>query len=197
MVNESFLNVTTRSLSAVNNIATTIVVGIVIFLLGLIIGRVAGKLLERMLKDFSVDSAVKKTTGVNVPVEKTISQGVSIVIYLTFLVIALNYIGITSLLLNVLSVAVILVLSISLLLAVKDSVPNIIAYRLIKRKGSIKIGDVLVVDNFEGKVVDIGLFETQVKTEQKDIIHIPNVLFTKQTFIKKAKHTEELEKVDV
>ena len=57
---------------------------------------------------------------------------------LIFLVIALNYIGVTSLILNILSIAVIIIVVISVILSIKDNIPNIIAYRAIRQKDLIK-----------------------------------------------------------
>ena len=61
---------------------------------------------------------------------------------------------------------------------------NMFAGLFIHQKRFIKEGDILKVDNTEGKVVHINLVETKIETKQGDIIYIPNSLLTKKTVMK-------------
>ena len=183
-MNESLFNITGNGLFGPDSLVNIIIVAVVIFLVGLILGRVLGKLVERILREFRVDKTVKDKIGVNTSMQKLASGIVSYSIYFVFLIIALNYVGITSLLLNVISIIVIALLAISLLLSVKDSIPNMLAFRRINR--SVKIGDKIKINNVEGVVEDMTLFETKLVTKGGDEIHIPNSLFTKETHIKRA-----------
>lgn len=180
-MNETMINVTSKSLILVNNIVTKIVVGIIIFLVGLIVARIASKLVEKLLRDFSLDTTVRKKTGVKTSFEKFLSGGVSLIISLIFLVIALNYVGITTLLINILSVVIIFVITISLLLSIKDSVPNIIAYRTIRSKNLIAVGDTITLDETSGVVDEINLFQTKI-TCKEDVLFIPNTIFIHKEF---------------
>jgi small-conductance mechanosensitive channel len=184
-MNTSIGNFSTQSLLQSSEVINAIVVAIIIFVVGLILGRVAGKFIERLLREFQVDKTVKNKIGVSTSVQRMVGGIVSFSIYFVFAIIALNYVGITSLLLNVLSIVVILVLFISAILSLKDALPNILAYTQIRK--NVKEGDVIAVKTVEGTVQKINLLATVITTKQGDEILIPNVLFLKETHIKRAK----------
>ena len=48
--------------------------------------------------------------------------------------------------------------------------------RMIKKKKSLKVGEFINILNSKGNIIKITLLETQIKTKEGDIIHIPNVL---------------------
>ena len=196
-MNDSLLNVTTKSLDLVNNYATTIVVGVIIFLVGLIIARIASKLTQRILRDFSLDGTVRKKTGIKTSFERVISGGVFFVVMMIFLIIALNYIGITTLIVNILSILVIILVIISIILAIKDNIPNIIAYRSIRQKESIIEGDQISIDGAKGEVEEISLFQVKI-CQGDDVLYIPNSLFLKKEFkrLKRSKLKKKSTKKD-
>ena len=183
-MNDTLLNATSNSLIFVNEIATRVLMGVVIFLVGLIIARISSKITQRVLRDFAIDGALKKKTGIKTSFENFISRSVFFIVMMIFLVISLNYIGVTSIIVNVLSIAVIIVVMISLLLAIKDNVPNIIAYRSIRQKNTILEGDTITMDHTIGIVEDITLFQIKIKNKT-DTIYIPNSLFLKKEFKRK------------
>jgi len=183
-MNDTLINATGKSLIFVNHIATQIVVAIIIFLVGLIIARILSKTAYKILKNFSLDGTVKKKTGIKTSFEQLISNSIFFVVMLIFLVIALNYIGVTSLILNILSIAVIIIVVISVILSIKDNIPNIIAYRAIRQKDLIKEGDVITIDGARGTVEEITMFQVRI-CKKEDCIYIPNSLFLKKEFSKK------------
>lgn len=185
-------NITEQSILMSNPLINDIIIAIAIFLLGLIIGRIVGKFVQRLLKDFKVDGTVQKTTGLKTSLERVLGSVISYAIYFIFFIIALNYVGITSIILNVLSIAVIVILAISLILTIKDSVPNMIAYNTITKHKHVQIGDRIRLDSVEGVIENISLFETIIKTDLGDRIHIPNSIFLKEKFVRKARKKERI-----
>ncbi|MCF7798940.1 mechanosensitive ion channel family protein [Candidatus Woesearchaeota archaeon] len=184
-MNNTLQNLSATSLLQSNPLINKIIVAIIIFFVGLIIGRILGKLVERVLREFHVDKTMKTKMGLGTSMQKLISGIVSYSIYFVFAIIALNYIGITSLLLNILSIIVILILFISAILSLKDALPNILSFSQVSK--NIKQGDIITIKSVEGKVKDMNLFATIVVTKNGDEIRIPNVLFLKETHIKRAK----------
>lgn len=185
-MNETLINATSNSLVFVNQIATRIIVGIIIFLVGLIIARILSKITQKVLKDFSLDGTVKKKTGIKTSFEQFISNSIFFVVMIIFLIISLNYVGITSLIINILSIAVILVVLVSLILSIKDNVPNILAHRVIRQKKLITEGDTISMDTATGVIEEISLFQVKI-CNKEDCIYIPNSLFLKKEFKKKKK----------
>lgn len=180
-------NMSSQSILLSNPLVNNIIIAIAIFLLGLIIGRILGKLVEKILKDFRVDGTVRKTTGLKTSLERIAGSIISYGIYFIFFIIALNYVGITSLLLNILSIAIILILAISLILTIRDNIPNIIAYNALRKNKGLKIGDYITIKAVKGTVENMSLFEVVIKTDKEDRIHIPNSLFLQEQFTCKAR----------
>ena len=179
------INLTGQSLMQENTIINNIILAILIVFLGLVIGRIAGRLVERIFKDFKVDATVKEKTGKAISFQKFASNLVSYTIYILFTVFALNQIGITHLLLNIIIIILVLVIISTILLSLKDSIPNMIAYRTITKKKLVRKGDIISFNQVEGKVKQINASETLIKTKGGDLIHIPNILFLKEPFIQK------------
>ena len=101
---------------------------------------------------------------------------------------ALNSLGLTTFVLNMVFAAIILMVVISFLLAIKDFVPNLIAGFSLKRKNYLKEGDKIKIKNLEGKILKINLLETKIETTKKDLIIIPNSIFSKNEIILKRKN---------
>lgn len=173
-------NISSQSLVFSNPIINNILIAIIIFFLGLIIGRIAGRLVTRIIKQFEIDSTVKKRTGVKTSFSNAGGNIVSFIIYFVFLIIALNYVGITSLLLNIISIILIIVLAISAFMGVKESVPNMVGARKIRK--TVSVGDKIKIGTVEGHIEAITALETRILTKKGDLIHIPNSLFLKEKY---------------
>ncbi len=169
------------------SVVNKVVVAIIILLIGLILGRLLGNIVQKFLHELSLDKLFKKTTGVSTPIEDIAGYGVRYLIYFVFLIMALNQLGLTSPVLNMVSGAVFVIIIISIFLGIKDFIPNFIAGLSIYRRKFIAEGDIIRVKGMEGKIISINLVETRIKTKKRDIISIPNLLLTKNELIKRAK----------
>ncbi len=178
------INFFPKILSSVFN---QLVVAVIIVLMGLVLGKILGKLTQKALHEIELNKIIKKAAGIRASVEEIISISVSYFIYFIFIIMALNQLGITTVVLHMISGAILIIIIISVLLSVKDFMPNMFAGLFIHQKRSIKEGDIIKVDNTQGKVVHINLVETKIETKQGDIIYIPNSLLTKKKVIKLKK----------
>jgi len=168
-----------------SQIVTKFIVATIIIIIGFIIGKIAGRFVAKLSKELEINKILKKA-GLKLNFESILSTGTSYIIYFFTLVIALNQIGMTTTILNMLGAAVLVLVVLSALLAMKDFLPNMIAGFLIFQKGLFKVGDYVKVHKFEGKVKKITLFETQIQTKKKDLIHVPNSNFTKSEIVVKS-----------
>lgn len=165
---------------------TKIISIIIIILIGFIIGRVAGRIVLKVLHDIEVDKIFKKAAGVSINIERSLSSFVTYFIYFITIITVLNQLNVTTTILQMISAAVIIVFTVSVVLAIKDFVPNVFAGFYIYRKKLAKEGDIMKVKGMEGRVVEIGLVETKFRTKKGDMIYIPNSVFTKTEVIKPA-----------
>jgi len=180
-------NSTTTYLNVMfSQLFTKFIVAVVILLIGFIIARIVGKLASRFLQEIELNKILKKA-GVKFELEDMLSHLATYFIYFMTIIWALNALGLTTTILNMISAAFLVLIIISILLAVKDFVPNIISGFFIYQKNLIKKGDKVKIDNLEGKVNKISLIETEIKTNKGDIIHIPNSTLTKKELIVKKR----------
>lgn len=170
-----------------SGIFTKLVVAVIIVLIGLIAGKLLGKFIHKLLHEIELNKFFKRAAGIKVSIEEIISTFVTYFVYFIFIVMALNQLGLTTVVLHMISGAILIIIIISILLSIKDFMPNMFAGFFIHRKRFIKEGDIIRVDNTEGKVVHINLVETKIETKQGDIIFIPNSLLTKKTVVKVKK----------
>ncbi len=161
------------------------IVAIIILLIGFIIGRFLGRLLNKLLHEIELDKIIKKA-GLKFSLELIISHSLTYFIYFITIIWSLNELGLTTTILNMISAAALVVVIISFLLAIKDFLPNIIASFFINQKEIIKEGDKIKVDKLEGKVIKIGLIETEIKSKKGDTIFIPNSSLIKKELIRKS-----------
>lgn len=165
-----------------------VTISIIIILVGFIIGRIVGKLIQGLFHELELNNILKKATGIKVSFEEIVGRFVSYFIYFIAIIMALNQIGITSAILYIIAGAVMVIVIVSLILAIKDFIPNVIAGFFIHQKRNLKEGDFIKVKKIEGKIIHINLVETRIKTKSNDIIYIPNSLLTKsEVRVKKKK----------
>lgn len=162
-----------------------VIAAIIILLLGLVIGRALSNLTKKLLHELEFERILKKQTKIKVPVEEFSGSLVKYIVYFIAIIMALNQIGLTTLILNIILVVILALLIVFIILAVKDFIPNVVAGFFLSQKDIIKKGDKIKVKDIEGKVVHINLVETKIKTSKDDIIFIPNSVLTKRIVVKK------------
>jgi len=170
-----------------SSVFTKLVVAVIIVLIGLVLGKILGKFVQKALHEIELNKILKNAAGIKISIEEIISAFVTYFIYFIFIMMALNQLGITTVVLHMISGAILIIIIISILLSIKDFMPNMFAGLFIHQKRFIKEGDVLKVDNTEGRVIHINLVETKIETKKGDIIYIPNSLLTKKTVVKLKK----------
>ncbi len=166
---------------------TKILAAVVMLLVGIILGKIAGKLIMKILHEIELDEIIKKAGGVDIGLEKVLGTFTAYFIYFIAVIMALNQLNITTTVLQMISGAVIIIVIISIVLAIKDFVPNLFAGIYIYRNKFIEEGEVIKVKGMEGKIIKINLVETKIETKGKDIVYIPNSALTKTEIIKVKK----------
>ncbi|MBN1156122.1 mechanosensitive ion channel [Candidatus Woesearchaeota archaeon] len=159
-----------------------IVVALLILLVSFITGRLLGKLIEKILKSFEVNKTFHRTTKMTVHLEQGISKTVAYFIGLIGIIMALDYLNLALVVGKILLVILLSLILISIILGMKDFVPNLIAWMRIKRNRSFLVRDRVKVYGIEGEIKKISIFETKMQTNQGDTVFIPNSLFIRKKF---------------
>lgn len=172
-----------------SNVLTKFLVAILVMLVGFILGKLAGKIIQKILSEMKLNDLLKKIR-IYVNAEQMLSSFVTYFIFFVSIILALNQMGVTSAILNIISLGIIALIVISIILAIKDFFPNFFAGMHIFGKKLLSVGDVIRYKQIEGEIIEITLLETIVITRSKDIIYIPNVNFLKNEVIIKESHRE-------
>ena len=178
-VNES-IGVITGVSDKVTPILSKIVVAVLILLMGLILGKLLGNLIRRALNEIQLDKHLRTTTGFKFSLERIISSFVTYFIYFIAVVMSLNSLGLTTAILNMISAAIIVIIVVSFIMAVKDFFPNFMAGMRIKNKKMFNEGDLIQIKEVRGSIVSVGFLETHLLTSDKEEVIIPNSIFNKR-----------------
>ena len=161
-----------------------LIAALIILLIGIIIGKVIGRIILKLLHDLDIDSIAKNATNIDLKIERGISAFAAYFIYFITIIMVLNQLNVTTTVLQMLSAAIIIIIIISIVLAVKDFIPNTFAGFYLYRNKLIREGETVRVKGMEGRVVQISLIETKLETKDGDIVYIPNSVLTKTEIIK-------------
>ena len=178
MVNSTTLNGTVET---AQSYVYTAITGIVILLIGFAVGILIQRLLYKLLQEVRLNRIMSKV-GVTYNLEKWISSVVSYIIYVFTIILFLDQLGLRSIVLYIISGAVLMLLILTLLVGLKDIIPNFVAWIVLQRKDKIKEGYSIDVKEISGVVEKIGFLEMEIKTPNGDILYVPNSLFLKSKF---------------
>lgn len=157
-----------------SKIIIKLVVALIILLLGFIVGKIIGKLLFKLLNELNVNEFFKKTTGINAKPDIIISKAITYLFDFFIIIIAFDAIAFTPKLMYILSGAIIVILVFSIIIGIKDIIPNTIAGLVILKRKDFNQGDKIQINEHLGKIDKISLTETKIKKKNGDFIYIPN-----------------------
>ncbi len=169
------------------NFTLNLVASIVILVIGLLVGRFLSNLTKKVLQELELDRVLKEQARIKLPLTQLISSIVKYLIYVAAIIAALNQLGLKSFILNIVLGVIIIILVIFMILSLKDFIPNLVAGLFLFQKRNINPGEMIRVNNIEGEVLNITLFETKIRTRNHEIVYIPNSVLTKSIVIKKKK----------
>ncbi len=147
-------------------IFANIIVAIVILLIGLALGKFAGRLVKRLVLELEIKKYFR------IPIDVILSRGTSYIIYTIAVIISLIKLGISTVFLYIVLTAIIIVIGVSLIIALKNLIPNIIAGVTLQKR-DFKKGDKIKVGDVEGNLEEFTLTETKIKAGN-EFIFIPN-----------------------
>ena len=167
------------------------VVPVVIFFVGAIVAKMVSGLLFRLLNELEINSLFHRATKNHVNITLIISNLLKYSLYLIFLVIALNQLGITSIILYLIVGFSLLVILVTFFLGAKDFIPNFFAGMFVLKSKEIKKGDFIHCGEISGTVESTGLIETKLKTHKGEYVFVPNAsLIKKSLTVKKHKKAQ-------
>lgn len=155
-----------------NTILARIASPLLIIFAGIAIGAIVRNILYKFLISVKIDIHAKKALKYRAEYAELISGGVASVIYTVSIIWGLVTAGIIIEVLWIIVGALGMLALLSLFLAIRDLLPDYIAYFRVKKK--LKKGSKLSVDGVTGKVERINWQEVRLRDSKKRLIVIPN-----------------------
>jgi len=175
------------NLEGLSNITVKVIAALVILLFGIVMANILAKLLKKLLHSFEINS-VLAGSGFKFPLEEFVSSIVKYVIYFASIIWALTELGLATTILQIILVVILIIMIIFIILAFKDIIPNIAAGFFMHSKGLYKKGDHIAIGSVEGKIIELDIMETKIKSKEGDIVVVPNsVLMKSEIRVKKSK----------
>jgi len=167
-------------LELVQQVAESIVVAALIFVFGIVVARLCEAGVLRLLHHAQLDARVS-----GFPVAETTSLLVRYAIYLLAALLTLAQLGFVRQGLIVLSLIVLVYTTVSVLLGLRDAVPNIAAGLWLWRSRPFEKGDTLEVNDITGVVLRKGVLDTVLCTREGDTLYIPSSHMMQSNVLKK------------
>ncbi len=156
-----------------------IVIFFLVLFVGFLIGKILGRLVRKVLADLKADSHARHVFGWKLSVERGMSGLVQGIVYLVSVIIALNAVGLTTVVLEIILTVLLVAILLSFLIAIKDIIPNAASGVTLRQK--LRPGMRVTMDDAAGVVKEITILETVIETKGGDTIVIPNALFAKRS----------------
>jgi len=161
-----------------------VVTALLILIFGLLIANILNNIIRKLLRDIEINKIIKEQLKINIKVEEIAASVIKYLIYTGTVIIALNKLGFSTRILQIILLVFILLALVFIALAFKDWIPNLVSgFYIIKNKKLLK-GDDITINDIKGKVLQVNLIETKIETNNKEIIFIPNSSITKYKVIK-------------
>ena len=164
-----------------------VIAAIVVLLISFLVARFLGNLTARVLKELNTNKILKESFGVRAPVEQVINKGVYYIVLFIGIIIALNQLGLSTIIFYIILTVIAIILISFVILALKDFVPNVFASIWIHQKNIIEVGDYIELKDVSGKVIEINLTETVIESKDKETVLLPNSLLLREKIKKKKK----------
>lgn len=155
------------------------VIFFLIIFIGFLVGKILGRLIKKILADIKTDEFCRNHLNIKFSIERTLASLIASIIYIASVLFALDAIGFTAALVEILLLIVIVAILLSLLFAIKETFQNAGARFMWKQ--ALKPGAYIRMEETEGEIKAINLLDTVIETRNGDTIIVPNGLFLNRT----------------
>src|SRR3989338_3106278 len=165
MANETIVTIAGTAQSLFYKIA----VAAVILMAGFAAGLLVKKLTFRLFSQIELNKIMGRA-GVTYDLERGVSSVLSYIIYLFTLLLFLEQLEIKSIVLYMAAGGLLLLIILTVVVGLKDVIPNFIGWLYVQRKPSFKEGYHIELPEISGLIEHIGYLETEIKTEKGDVL---------------------------
>lgn len=157
-------------------------VAVIVLLVSFVIGKLVSILLNKLFLEIQLDKNLHFLISKNLKISKLISNFARILIYALGILYSLNLLGILQYIVNVLGVIVLIAVFGSLILSVRDFLPNLVSGFWTRKK--LKEGDSVLIGDIQGEVESFDMLSLTLKSDEDTLI-IPYSVFQNKRLKKK------------
>ena len=172
-------NITSVAINTAQSLLNQVAVAIVILIAGLALGLLVKKVALRILQEMKLNK-IMSGWGFSYNFEYWISSLFSYIIYLFAIIFSLDQLGIRSIVIYLGVAGIIVLILLTFIVGLKDIIPNFLGWMYIRRTKTVKEKKLVELPQVSGIVQRIGYLETEIKTKNGDVLHVPNSLFVKK-----------------
>jgi len=162
------------------SIVNQYVIALVILFSGFIVGNIVAKIIKKILHEIELNNFLKSIGNVDVRLEELISMFAKFFIYFLFVVYVLNYLNLSTIIINVLLVIILIIVGFSVIVSIKNFLPDLFAGISISKRKLIFEGDIIEVDGIVATIKKIDPTSVQLLTKDNEIIFYPASQFLKK-----------------
>ena len=155
-------------------ILNKIIAGSIIFFLGFMIGKLFSNILKKIFYEIDLNDKFSNILLNKINIEKIIVKFVEYSIYTVTIILTLRKLGIASFIVKGLIIFGIALIILTIILDLKDLIPNMIAYIKIRKNKYYTKGDRIKIHLASGIVKKISFITTRIITDHNDELVIQN-----------------------
>ena len=180
MVNDTIIR--TMSSSTIipyeHTLFADILIAILLLLIGLVVGRIVQRLILALLNVLDLDKLFNKQTGFRFSISHLIAGVFRYSIYLVFIIMAINALGITKTITWIVIVILALVVGLSVLLGINDVLANVYAGMIVRWQHKAPLQKIIVIreKNIRGKVLSHHALSVVLEIKKNEHVHVPYML---------------------
>ena len=155
-------------ISTLHTVFTKISMALLTLFIGFIIAKLAGKIAKRVMAEAELNR-ILVSAGFK-PLSDALGIIIEYVIYAATILVILQQFGLTTIVLSILAVMAAIIILFSLLLAVRDFIPNAVAGLFIRKKLKRLLGKRVRIGNITGKLEHIGIVRSTIRDKDEHCV---------------------------
>lgn len=175
------------SFQTLNPVVLDILSAILILFVGIILGKIMGNLLRKLFQAIGVDVFLSKLLRFRVRIQAVLAGLVALAIYVLTVILALQQANLLNILVAGLSYVIILLVLASILLALKDMLPNLVMGWVARRKLRLRRKQQLSFGTYAGVVEEVSLLDIKLRTPEGELLLVPYSVLMRRTIHLKKK----------
>ncbi len=176
------------------NSFSNITIAAIILIIGIIISQIIGRITKKSLEKIKINYFIKETFKIKIDLEKIIPTTIIYLLYFYFLLFSLSILGLNRIILSIIGIIILIIIFLSLLIFLRDLIPNIIIGYEIYKKKLYEKNDTVIYEGEKAKIKEINLLNTIIEKETGEKIILPNSIILKKEITIYKNNTEKQQK---